>query len=209
MVSWQRVNLVWLKSIHIGSTCPPPPSPTKEVISAIEFLLASAQIYFKDAYHGLIRLIYCSDISLAGMGGSRVRSKVQGFEVCLFRWQKVWSSRFDLPKKTFLRSRFEVWHGRKYLVRFRFKVHWKGAKIHRPLNLNNVNSKRSFFSSQVTEIRTQSINSALQSFMFMARGRSGNSRMFRFKVWGSRSQGTQVLAAKGPRFNVRPFRKKK
>jgi hypothetical protein len=44
--------------------------------------------------------------------------------------------------------------------------------------------------------------------MFMAKGRSGKSRMFRFKVSGSRFQGSQVLAAKGPRFKVRPFRKK-
>ncbi len=36
-----------------------------------------------------------------GMGGSRFRSKGQGSEVCLSRWQKVWGSRFDLPGKLF------------------------------------------------------------------------------------------------------------
>jgi hypothetical protein len=43
----------------------------------------------------------CQLMFRTGMGGSRFRSKVQGSEVCLFRWQKVWGSRFDLRGKLF------------------------------------------------------------------------------------------------------------
>ncbi len=59
-------------------------------------------IIWTSKLEGILKYSWVSlEVFVAGMGGSRFRSKGQGSEVCLFRWQKVWGSRFDLPGKLF------------------------------------------------------------------------------------------------------------